>query len=354
MPDNRLDDSFTDANRAISMMRDNEITPTPTAYEFWYRYACKSDPVLVDAIDSLIARSGRITSRTMDRLRTELYGKADDDSLSRLLDATAHQLTTMSNYVAGANGDAHQYHSNLTDSSAALQDQMDPAQLQRLVDKLMADTAQMIEKTGRLEAQLASSGNEIKTLRNELEKAKSESRTDALTGLANRKAFQSYLEAQAARAMADKKPLCVAFCDIDHFKSFNDTWGHRMGDEILRLVGHSLEHLCNGIGFPARYGGEEFVIVFPGRELIATGDVVDQVRDFISNKTVRTKQSQQSVGRVTMSFGVAQLTWEDRIEDLVERADAALYLAKRTGRNRVCLETELPKKGDGTLLQQAG
>lgn len=354
MPDNRLEGSFADAGRAISMMRDNEISPTPSAYEFWYRYAVKSDLVLVDAIDTLIARNGRITSRTMDRLRTELYGKTDDDSLSKLLDATQSKLSQMSTYVADANGDAQTYHSNLTDSNGQLNESMDPVRLRKLVEKLMADTSSMIEKTGKLEAQLANSGNEIKTLRDELEKAKSESRTDALTGLANRKAFQSYLEAHAGRAMADKKPLCVVFCDIDHFKNFNDTWGHRMGDEILRLVGASLEHLCHGIGFPARYGGEEFVIVFPGRELAATADIADQVRDFISNKTVRTKQSQQSVGRVTMSFGVAQLTWKDRIEDLVERADAALYLAKRSGRNRVCLETELPAAGDGTLLQQAG
>lgn len=354
MPDNSLDDSFNDAQHALGLMRDNEITPTPTAYEFWYRYTTKSDPVLVDAIDSLMARNGRVNSRTMERLRAELYGQSEDDTLLNLLDATQTQLSRISSVVVGANGDAQEYQNSLHHSTVELKDVTDPESLRALVQRLTTDTTQMIERTSRLESQLANSSTEIKSLRNELEKAKSESRTDALTGLPNRKAFQSFLEAHAARALADRKPLTLAFCDIDHFKSFNDTWGHRMGDEILRLVGHSLEHLCHGVGYPARYGGEEFVIVFPGKELEAAADIVEQVRDFIGNRTVRTKQSQQSVGRVTMSFGVAQLNWKDRIDSLIERSDAALYLAKRTGRNKVCLETELSQVEQEKLQAQAG
>src|SRR3546814_18311446 len=100
--------------------------------------------------------------------------------------------------------------------------------------------------------------------------------TDPLTGLPNRKAFNGYLEAQTARALADRKPLTLCFLDIDHFKNFNDRWGHALGDEVLRLVAQSMEHFFHGLGFAARYGGEEFVIVLPGKDLEAAGDIPEQ------------------------------------------------------------------------------
>jgi diguanylate cyclase len=200
----------------------------------------------------------------------------------------------------------------------------------------------MIERTRALEEQLARSAQEISALRNDLEAARSESRTDGLTGLPNRRAFECYLEAHAARATADRRPLCLVFGDIDHFKSFNDTWGHRMGDEVLRLVGKSLDRIVQGIGYPARYGGEEFVIVLPNKDLRAAEDIAEQVRDFIASRQVRSKHSNQNIGRITISLGIAQLRWSDTLESLIERADAALYLAKEQGRNRVLTEAALP------------
>src|SRR3546814_2498912 len=124
------------------------------------------------------------------------------------------------------------------------------------------------------------------SLRLELEKARSESRTDPLTGLPNRKAFNANLEAQTARALADRKPLTLCFLDIDHFKNFNDRWGHALGDEVLRLVAQSMEHFFHGLGLAARYGGEAFVIVLPGKDLAAAGELAEQYRAVIERKSV--------------------------------------------------------------------
>jgi diguanylate cyclase len=202
-----------------------------------------------------------------------------------------------------------------------------------LVEELLAATALMLERTEALEAQLAASAAEVARLRSDVDRALTESRTDALTGLPNRKAFSTYLAAQMAAG--DRTPLSLLFCDIDHFKQFNDNWGHRLGDEVLRLVGLSLDRHCAGHGLAARYGGEEFVVVLPRHDLAAATALAETLRGFIASRVVRARQTNREVGRITMSLGVAQRHPHEDAERLIERADAALYRAKDRGRNRV-------------------
>lgn len=317
------------------------IDPTPANYEFWYRYVTQAESDLVDAVDAVVRTVGRVSTRAMQNIRREIYGDVVSSELGELIDQTQAQLKRMAVYVEQADGDAKTYSQRLKDSSNSISASDDIDSQRALLSEMVSATSAMIDKTERLEAQLAMSGQEIDLLKQDLETARTESRTDPLTGLPNRKAFTSYLEAQAGRALADRKPLCVAFCDIDHFKIFNDTWGHRMGDEVLRLVGQSLEQLSHGVGYPSRFGGEEFVIVLPGKSLQAAHDICEQIRDFIASRSVRAKSSNKEVGRITLSLGIAQLRWNDTTETLVERADMALYRAKETGRNRVVSETEL-------------
>lgn len=328
-------------DRIKALMEMGGIAPTPVNYEFWYRYITKSDPQLVEAVDAVQRTAGRVSTRAMENIRRELFGHTPADDIGKLIDQTQTQLQRLSVYVEQSGGDARIYTEALRDSHTTL-DKVEDIETQRaLLAEMVSATNAMIEKTERLEAQLAMSGQEISALRQDLETARSESRTDPLTGLPNRKAFNAYLEAQAARALADRRPMCLAFCDIDHFKHFNDSWGHRMGDEVLRLVGQSLEQLSHGVGYPARYGGEEFVIVLPNKNLEAAADIAEQIRDFVGSRAVRSKQSNREVGRITLSLGIAQLRWSDSLDQLIERADTALYKAKELGRNRVCSELDL-------------
>src|SRR3546814_7833089 len=202
----------------------------------------------------------------------------------------------------------------------------------------------MIDKASQFEDQLVSAGKGFMSLRRDLEKARSESRTDPLTGLPNRKAFNAYLEAQTARALADRKPLTLCFLDIDHFKNFNDRWGHALGDEVLRLVAQSMEHFFHGLGFAARYGGEEFVIVLPGKDLEAAGDIAEQFRDFIGSRTIRSKQRTEDVAKITLSLGVSQLPRADSLESLIDRPDTALYSPKHGVPPHVALNAPQPHR----------
>ena len=124
--------------------------------------------------------------------------------------------------------------------------------------------------------------------------------------------------------------------DIDHFKKFNDTFGHPAGDQVLRLVGRTLVSNVKGQDMAARYGGEEFSIILPATPLSAGMRVAEILRHSIESKEITNKATGQKLGRITLSIGVAEYHPEESIASFIERADTALYEAKKTGRNKVC------------------
>jgi diguanylate cyclase len=339
-----MTDVYKNAKKAIELLAIHNVPPTPANYEFWFHALSGTDTALTKEVTDLLQAGTIVTARDISRLRQTYFGNQESDALEQITKTTGTQIENLSKILMAAGGDAQMYKSALETGQINLEQDLPLEQQQFLIAQMAQATAAMVEKSDRLEAKLARSSQEVNALRRDLDKARTESRTDMLTGLANRKAFNAYLEAQAARAMADRKPLCVIFADIDHFKKFNDTWGHRLGDEVLRLVGQSLDQMCQGVGYPARFGGEEFIIALPGKDLEAATDIADQIRDFIGSKAVRAKNTQQTVGRITMSLGIAQFSNNDTLESLIERADKALYFAKDSGRNIVCTERDLVSK----------
>jgi diguanylate cyclase len=328
---------YVQAQRAIDLLIEFDVSPTPSNYEFAYHYVLKTDLMMVSALDEHIKSGKKITEDTISRLRRQHFGNQDSDNVGLIVDQTNIQIDRLASVIENAGGDARSFACTLRDGIASAEPGKDGAP-EAMINQVVKATAAMVERTHKLEAQLAMSAQEVQVLRRDLEKARTESRTDPLTGLPNRKAFQSYIEAQAVRAVSEAQSLSLLFCDIDHFKVFNDSWGHRMGDEVLRLVGQAIEQLSHGVGYPARYGGEEFVIVLPNRKLENAREVAERIREFVSQKALRAKLSNQSIGRVTLSFGVAELSGNETVEGFIERADSALYRAKEAGRNRVVVD----------------
>lgn len=184
-----------------------------------------------------------------------------------------------------------------------------------------------------MRSKLLDVSRDLASANRELEKL---SRQDGLTGIANRRYFDSYLQTEVRRAARERQPLALILADVDHFKAFNDQYGHQAGDDCLRQVASALSTAGRRpADLAARYGGEEFAMVLPGTGLDGAVDVAQAVSRVIADLAITHARS--AAGRnVTLSQGIASLTPEKETasEDLIQRADQALYQAKQQGRNR--------------------
>ncbi|HFA59619.1 MAG TPA: GGDEF domain-containing protein, partial [Rhodospirillales bacterium] len=157
--------------------------------------------------------------------------------------------------------------------------------------------------------------------------------TDVLTGLPNRRFLLSRLEEEIAEADRFERPLAFALLDIDHFKRINDRYGHMAGDEVLRHVGRVILANLRRYDIAARFGGEEFAVAFPNTDRKAAEAVAARMREGLETETIEVSEAE--VVRVTASFGLVERRPGEPVEEMIRRADEALYAAKNAGRNRV-------------------
>jgi diguanylate cyclase len=195
--------------------------------------------------------------------------------------------------------------------------------------------------TSELSDQLKRSAEEVQTLTQRLEQAQTEALLDPLTGLHNRRG----LERSIAEAGGTLAGTALLLADIDNFKGINDTHGHLLGDKVLRAVSQMLRSCIKGGDIAARMGGEEFAVVLPQTSLQGATVVAEKIRKAISQVRIRRVDRNEYLGNVTLSIGVACAQPGDALEKLIERADAALYAAKRAGRNRVSVADAENKPG---------
>ena len=193
----------------------------------------------------------------------------------------------------------------------------------------------ILDHSRKLETDIRASEQETRNLRERLAGAQRDAEIDHLTGLPNRRAFEAALDRHFREAQADVDCLCVAFCDIDHFKLVNDNHGHETGDRVIRAVAEALDRLSNQKCFVARHGGEEFVLLFRGMTKAQARDKLAAVRETFANRRFVNRKTDDPIGRVTFSGGVADVFAYENHRDALRAADEALYLAKTQGRNAV-------------------
>ncbi len=315
------------------------ILPIPSNFELWYIHLSGSNPDLSARLSALVQAGVAPTPEQLsalhsDRVATEI----DVDAIADGSEQLDHAARAMVEQVAGNQAALRAYGEALSGVAIRLDQDQTMGGLVQAIMVLTAETARASERNRTLEHQLATSAARITKLRQDLVEAKQDATTDGLTGLCNRKAFDVRLRRAMGRAKADQEAMALILLDIDHFKRFNDHYGHRTGDLVLRLVGRVVADNVKGRDTAARYGGEEFAVILAGADLRAGAVVAGQMRAVLDGKRLVTRGEQRHHGSVTISAGVAQFVAGDTAASLVERADAALYAAKHAGRNRVCIE----------------
>lgn len=312
-----------------SFLLEYAIEPLPQHYELAYRHRIAGEPGLGQQVAGLI-RDGHAT---IEAIR-ENEGALSVALLASLVQQAQQQLEDVAALARRSGEDARSYGQALEENIAELA----PAMASHpVLGSLVGLTRMMIEKTAAAEAQMRQSASQIETMRDNLDQAREQAETDALTGLFNRRAFERELGAATERAKIHGTALSVAFCDIDHFKTVNDTYGHDVGDRVLSFVGKVLVENVGKRGIVARHGGEEFVLLFDNMSVEDAYEIVDIARYDLDKRNIIDRHSGQSIGTVTISAGVAGLGLDANISNMLRRADRALYRAKREGRNRVFL-----------------
>jgi diguanylate cyclase len=313
----------------------------PRNYEVWYAYATGYNPTLNQAINETISRNGTLTTADVDQIyETYLSPARLSDRIDNVGSQIVDEIEQVMAMIDAAVGSASQYTESLANATQDLGTAKDRDGLRVIVESLVRTTRKMEENNSRLETSLKASKQEITQLQVNLETVRNESLTDPLTSLANRKYFDSALDKFITQSGSGGEPMALLLADIDHFKAFNDTFGHLTGDQVLRLVAVALKQTVKGQDIAARYGGEEFAIILPNTTLRSALTVADQVRRAVMTKELMKRSTGEHLGRVTVSIGAAVLRRGESAQSLIERADNCLYAAKRCGRNRVMCETD--------------
>lgn len=339
-PSTQLSPDF--AQEVIQQMIDSNISVTPKSFHVWFDYAMGWHPELGIAIDAIQRRDEPITTEVCETLYDKHIGTdRAQDVLAETQNNTQDILQTILKDVLDAGGAATEYGNELNAVSAELSNGTEVGKIRDVVQSLVSETAKMANSSQELQAKLESATSDVEALRKRLDQLERESLTDPLTGLMNRKALERHLAACFADHARDGAPFSLIMLDIDHFKDFNDKYGHHIGDAVLRIVSATLTDSSHRDAHAHRYGGEEFSVVLPGASLESALDIAEQYRGSVESKRLKVAKTSEAIAPITISLGVCEVQADDTDDTIMQRADRALYLAKDAGRNNVKSERDL-------------
>lgn len=338
------------ANAALAMLKRLQIPPYPMYFELFYTYATGANSDLNKRINTLLGEQSALRMAEASALCEEFLLIADMEvKLRHMSSVMNRKITDVNQAIDIAMVTANSYSGSLQQASGHLENGgIDEEAMKLLSSRLLKETRRMQDMNRRLEAELENTKDDISVLQRDLDEVRKESMLDPLTKIANRKAFDEQLEESMKSALATGQPLSLLVFDIDHFKAFNDSYGHLTGDQVLRLVAQVLKANIRGRDMPARFGGEEFVAILPETDLAGGMNVGETIRAAVQSKELLKRSTNEKLGRITLSVGVAVFRSDDTAATLIERADRCLYAAKGKGRNQVVAEHQL-SEDSGTI-----
>lgn len=303
-----------------------------------------ADQKLAMMIETRLQAGQRVTQPWLDEVTagTDEYAnyRAELEALMGKLETGIESFTTTAKAAQSATGD---YNAALEEHVVQVEKLVQPKEPEQVLVGLADLAKAMLQRTRQIEDEIRKSELEAKSLRRSLAKAKRDADIDHLTGLPNRRAFEALLDTQYKEARAAVEPLCVAFCDIDHFKRINDSHGHETGDRVIKVIAQSLARISDQNCHVARHGGEEFVMLFRGMTQEEAFKVLDETRENMAQRKLVNRMNEEPLGTVTFSGGIADVFACADPRAALRAADVALYRAKTEGRNRILLaEPELP------------
>ena len=327
--------------RALARVCDLGLPLTPAMFELWHTYYADPASDLAGAVDALLASGQPITAQHC----AEIVGRLSPAWSAATGQRVRETIEEIGQAVSEMGSAAADYRAHLTDASQAMRAGPAPSQIADMLKDLVVRTQEMVRRGAALEEVMDGAAETIDALQRVITQARAEALTDGLTGLSNRKAFDQRIARLVAEAAAEPEPelapgFCLILLDIDHFKAFNDTYGHQLGDHVLRLVSRVLVDGIKGRDLAARYGGEEFAVLLPDTAAGGGRIVADALRRAVGDKDLVNRTTGERLGQITLSAGVAAYAPGQSVEEVIRAADAALYRAKCAGRDRTVVAGE--------------
>ncbi|EKB11058.1 GGDEF domain-containing protein [Aeromonas veronii] len=321
--------------QAVPLMIKYQIPTTPDNYHLWYNYVSASMPELNQAIDQAVKMQGTCSLTTCERLYHQYLAAQDEKQMEAMKLSLAAMANELGHSMQDAISDTGMFQemldksfdklSKIDDEGLSLEDTMG------ILRELVRESRDVRMSTMHFRNQLSNAEKEIKELRAALNETRKLANEDALTSLLNRRAFDLELEG----LIRSQQSFSLILTDIDRFKSFNDEYGHLLGDQVLRAFSKRLRDASKEGVTAYRIGGEEFALLLPHRSLALARQMAESMRRAIERMSILDRKSGRRIDHITASFGVGEFNGQESADCLVERTDKLLYKAKELGRNRV-------------------
>ncbi len=323
--------------QALQMMTKQAAGLHPVSYAVWYEYVAGINPGLRKRVDELTLNNQPLDEPAVHQLYRDHIAEIDETVAQRVSQGFEKVMVDISSSTAQAANEAGHFGQALERWSDDLAAGRYATTLSHGIADLLLYSRDMQQTVKTLHERLEESHREVDSLRNEVNRAREEAMIDGLTGLANRRSFDRALASHLARSGAESHGPSLLIADIDHFKRINDSYGHVFGDKVIRSIATILRDNVKGKDLAARYGGEEFVVVLPETPIEGALSLAEKIRKIVESSRIKRVGNNEIVANVTISLGVACRHPGETDQELVSRADAALYQSKQQGRNRVTL-----------------
>ena len=331
-----------DVSKAISLLKQTlpemnkrNIASTPSNYAIWYEFVTGNNKELVAAINELDTKKTLYTSELLLSLYNEFISDAHEAAVNKLSSSVREVIHDFLSKVSKEGQGLSDYAQTLASFASQADSVNHIDDLKGLVNHLITETQKREEATQSMQSSLESMALEMRKLRSEVAKINSEATTDSLTKINNRRAFDTEIEAAINASKANSSSLCLIIVDIDHFKAFNEKFGHSVGDKVLRFVASLIKNNIKGNDSVARYSGEQFTLLLPETNFEGALIVAENIREKLAKQTLSDSAKKIELGTITASFGVASYEKKESSEQFINKADIALRDAKKSGRNKV-------------------
>lgn len=329
-----IEQSFVTLKQTIPLLIKHKISAVPTHYALWYTYVKNDTPQLNQELDALVETDAPLSELKAQDLYRNFVADEEGINAWDLRQSLEGMMIELSQSLKDTKADTGDYKSIMDkcidDLSKVEKEGWSVEEVLGLVRNMVKEAQVIRQSTISFSGALVNAEQEIARLKSQLQESQQEALYDALTGLCNRRYFDSEL---ASKLQMGKVSLTLI--DIDHFKKINDNYGHQMGDLVLKAVAKKLQASCRDNAQVFRYGGEEFAVLLPNADLKKARHMADVMRRAIEKITVKDRRTGNALGDITVSAGVAQRAEGESASDMIERADKYLYQAKNLGRNRV-------------------